>query len=51
MASEKINHPTILRGLIVPEKVVQALRQHVPSRRRAAAAMAATYCGAGDDVA
>lgn len=30
-------------------KPLEALRQYVPSLRRAAAAMAATYCGAGDE--
>jgi len=32
-------------------KPLEALRQYVPALRRAAAAMAATYCGAGDDEA
>lgn len=30
-------------------KPLEALRQYVPALRKAAAAMAATYCGAGDD--
>jgi len=32
-------------------KPLEALRQYVPSLRRAAAAMAAAYCGSGDDEA
>jgi len=39
-----VHSPTI-------RKPLEALRQYVPSLRRAAAAMAATHCGTGDDEA